>query len=147
MSWNYGGDIYYHGIKQDGLAAEEMSSVEEDSDISNIAGTNKITRSGRIFSPKIAPPKAVFRPVAVPKVTSIPMTISASPPTGKDDTTPVVIPTNTSTADVRGKGIQEEHVRTKAQPLTIHETSKKEMEEILRIIKKSDPCCYPYQYF
>ncbi|CAI8608207.1 unnamed protein product [Vicia faba] len=74
--WNYDGDIYYHGIKQDGLAAEEMSSEKEDSDISNIVGTSKITRSGRIFSPEIAPPKAVFGPVAVPKVTYIPIIIS-----------------------------------------------------------------------
>ena len=138
VSWNYGGDVYYHGIKQDGLAAEEINSEEEDSDISNIAGTSKITRSGRIFSPEIAPPKAVFGPVAVPKVTYVPIIISASATIDKDDTTPAVIPTNTSTIDVRGKGIQEEPVQTKAQPLTIPETSKKEMEEILRIIKKSD---------
>ena len=51
VSWNYGGDIYYHGIKQDGPTAEEINSEEEDSDISNISGTSKITRSGRIFSP------------------------------------------------------------------------------------------------
>ena len=57
VSWNYGGDIYYHGIKQDGLAAKEINSEEEDSNISNIAGTSKITRSGRIFSPEIAPPQ------------------------------------------------------------------------------------------
>ena len=60
VPWNYDGDIYYHGIKQDGLAAEEINSEEEDSDISNIAGTSKITRSGRIFSLEIAPPKAVL---------------------------------------------------------------------------------------
>ena len=76
--------------------------------------------------------------MAVPKITSVPIIISASAPTDKDDTTPAVIPTNTSTAEIRGKSIQEEPVRTKAQPLTIPETSKKEMEEILRIIKKSD---------
>ena len=139
VSWNYGGDIYYHGIKQDGLAAEEINSEEEeDSDIINIVGTSKITRNGRIFSPEISPPKAVFGPVVVPKVTSIPIIISASAPTGKNDTVPAVIPTNTSIVEPRGKSIQEEPVRTKAQPLTIPETSKKEMEEILRIIKKSD---------
>ena len=115
-----------------------MSSEEEDSDISNIAGTSKITRSGRIFSPEIAPPKAVFGPVAPPRVTSTPIIISASTPIIEEDTTPIVIPTNNAAADVRGKGIQEEPIRTKAQPLIIPETSKKEMEEILRIIKKSD---------
>ena len=76
--------------------------------------------------------------MTAPKVTSIPIIISTRAPTGKDDTTPAIIPTNTSTAEIREKGIQEELVRTKAQPLTILETSKKEMEEILRIIKKSD---------
>ena len=53
---------YYHGIKQDGLAAEEINSEEEDSDISNIAGTSKITRSGRIFSPEIAPQRQFLDP-------------------------------------------------------------------------------------
>ena len=38
----------------------------------------------------------------------------------------------------KGKWIQEELVRTSVQPLVIPETSKKEMEEILKIIKKSD---------
>ena len=103
VSWNYGGDIYYHGIKQDGLAAKEMSSEEEDSNISNISGTSKITCNARIFSPEIAPPKVVFGLVAVPKVTSVPIIISASAPTGKDDTTPAVIPTNTSTTEIREK--------------------------------------------
>ena len=76
--------------------------------------------------------------VAAPKVTSIPIIISVSAPIDEVVTTPIVIPTNTPTAEIRGKNIQVEHVRTKAQPLTIPETSKKEMEEILRIIKKSD---------
>ena len=138
MPWNYDGDIYYHGIKQDRLAAKEISSKEEDSDISNISGTSKITRRGRIFSPEIAHPKAVFGPVDVPKVTSIPIIISASAPNDKDDTIPAFIPTNTSTSETQGKNIQEEHVRTKAQLLTIPEASKKEMEDILRIIKKRD---------
>ena len=36
MSRNYVGDIYYHGIKQDGLAVKEISFEEEDSDIINL---------------------------------------------------------------------------------------------------------------
>ena len=48
----------------------------------------------------------------------------------------MVVPS--ATADDRGKGIQEEPVRIRAQPLVIPETSQKEMEEILKIIKKSD---------
>ena len=62
------------------------------------------------------------------------MTIPASVLTNKDNT----IPIPTSTAENKGKNIQEELVRTKAQSLAIPETSKKEMEEILRIIKKND---------
>ena len=38
----------------------------------------------------------------------------------------------------KGKGIQEAPVRTKAQTVVIPETTQKEMEEILKIIKKSD---------
>ena len=74
--------------------------------------------------------------MATPKVTSVP--IPASAPIDKDEITYAVIPTNTPTTETRGKSIQEEPVRTKAQPLTIPETSKKEMEEILKIIKRSD---------
>ena len=48
----------------------------------------------------------------------------------------MVVPS--TAADVRGKGIQEEPVKTRVQPLVIPETSQKEMEEILKIIKKSD---------
>ena len=83
VPWNYGWEIYYHGVKQIELTAEEESSEEDNSDISNIVGTSKITRSGRIFSPEIAPPKEVFGPVAVPKITSVPVIIPASVPTDK----------------------------------------------------------------
>ena len=48
----------------------------------------------------------------------------------------MVVPS--AAANDRGKGIQEEPVRTRAQPLIIPETSQKEMEEILKIIKKRD---------
>ena len=96
---------------------------------------NKITCSGRIFSPEIVPPKAIFGPSSAPKVTHVPVNISARTPVIEEVVTPEVFP---SAADDRGKGIQEEPVRTKAQPLIIPETSQKEMEEILKIIKKSD---------
>ena len=49
VPWNYGADVYYHGVKQD------LKTKEVDPDISNIVGTIKITRSGRVFSPKISP--------------------------------------------------------------------------------------------
>ena len=49
MPWNYGGEVYYHGVKQ--IEITEEGSDEETTDIGNISGTRKITRSGRIFSP------------------------------------------------------------------------------------------------
>ena len=129
---NFG--VQHHGIKLDWSAAEEINSDKKDYDISNIAGTSKITRSGRIFSPKIAPPKAVSGPiiihVATPKVTPTPTFISNSTPINKVVTTPAIILTDTRAAkltEARGKGVMVEHVRTKAQSLTIPETSKKEM--------------------
>ena len=70
-------------------------------------------------------------PVDAPKVTTIPIIISTNTPIDKDVTTLVIIPTNTPATETRGKGIQVELVRTKAQSLTIPKTSKKEMEEIL----------------
>ena len=38
VPWNYGADVYYHGIKQD------FKNEEADLDVSNIVGANKITR-------------------------------------------------------------------------------------------------------
>ena len=100
VPWNYGGEIYYHGVKQ-----IEESSEQDNSDISNIAETSKITRSGRIFSPEIAPPKAIFGPVAVLKITFVPVIVPASVPTNKEDNT---IPIPTSTAKNKEKNVQEE---------------------------------------
>ena len=36
VPWNYGADVYYHGVKQD------LKTEEADPDISNIVGTSKI---------------------------------------------------------------------------------------------------------
>ena len=102
----------------------------------NIAGTSKITRSGRIFSPEIAPPRAIFRPSNAPKVTHVPVNIFVRTPVIEEIVTPEVVPS--AVADDRGKWIQEEPVRMRAQLLIIPETSQKEMEEILKIIKRSD---------
>ena len=132
VPWNYGGEIYYHGVKQIEQTIEEESSEEDNPDISNIAGTSKITRSGRIFSPEISPPTAVFGPTAIPKITYV--IVPTSVPTNNDNAIPIPI----SAAEKKGKNVQEEPVLTKAQSLVIPETSQKEMEEILRIIKKSD---------
>ena len=61
IPWNYGGEIFYYGVKQ--IETVQEISEEENPDIGNIAGTSKITRSGRILSPEIAPPRAVSRPL------------------------------------------------------------------------------------
>ena len=50
VPWHYGADVYYHGVKKD------LSAEEADTDVSNIVGPAKVTRSGRLFSPDIAPP-------------------------------------------------------------------------------------------
>ena len=112
IPWKYGGEIFYHGIKQ--IESTEESSDEETSDFGNITGMSKITHSGWIFSPETAPPKAIFRPSATPKVTHVPVNISARTPIIEEVVTPVVIPS--AAADDRGKGIQEEPVRKRAQP-------------------------------
>ena len=49
IPWNYGSGVYFHSVKQE-LSDEDNEEV--DPSIVNIAGTSKITRSGRIFSPK-----------------------------------------------------------------------------------------------
>ena len=51
MPWNYGEEVYYHGIKQDSWIDEDENAV-----ITNIVGSIKVTRMGRIFSPDILPP-------------------------------------------------------------------------------------------
>ena len=61
VPWNYGADVYYHGVKKDPLAAEDQVSENIDPDIGNIVGTSKIIRSGRVFSLEISPPKFVTK--------------------------------------------------------------------------------------
>ena len=46
VPWNYGPDVYYHGVKQD------WNTEEADPNISNIVGTSKVTRSGRFSLPR-----------------------------------------------------------------------------------------------
>ncbi|KAI5426904.1 hypothetical protein KIW84_032366 [Lathyrus oleraceus] len=91
IPWNYGGDVYIHGIKQD-----DNSANPNDVDI---VGTSKITRSGRIFSPEISPPAPETR--------------------GKG---PVINPSQSKTP----------------VEVTTEDVAKQEMEEMLKIIRKSD---------
>lgn len=45
VPWNYGGDVFIHGIKQDdNIVVTNLNDID-------IVGTSNITRSGRIFSP------------------------------------------------------------------------------------------------
>ena len=83
------GDVYYHGVKQDQLADEDSVFEKADPDIGNIVGTKKISRSGRVFSPEIAPPKTVNCPVIIP----------AFVPVETTTTFPMVTPTDTPIAE------------------------------------------------
>ena len=69
VPWNYGADVYYHGVKQDLLTTKDKKAEEVDPDINNIFGTSKITRSGRVFSPEISP-KTVAKHVVIPRCSS-----------------------------------------------------------------------------
>ena len=115
IPWNYGGEIFYHGIKQ--IEAVQENSEEENHDIGNIAGTSKITRSGQIFSPEIAPSLAVFGPLKA----SVPVGPSVQGPMIEELDTPEERP-SADTTD-KGKGILEVPVRTKAHVMVIPETT------------------------
>ena len=130
VPWNYGADVYYHGVKQDLLVVKDKVTEDTDPDIDNIVGTNKISRSGRIFSPEISL-KTVATPFIIPTATPI------STPIATPTVIPDVIPA-TESADTWGKEVLVEPVRTKAHKEAVSEVSKKEMEEILKIIRKSD---------
>ena len=92
VPWNYGGDVYYHGVKQDCMDDEDSILEKDDPDISNITGTRKITRSGRVFSPEIATPKTVTGPVII----LVPVPANTTTTT---TTIPIVAPADTPTAE------------------------------------------------
>ena len=122
--WQYGADVYYHGIKQN------LKIKEADLDVGNIVGTNKITRSGRVFSPEISL-KTVNKPVVIPPAI----------PIGASTTTLVLTPIVTPAIESSGTREKEaigEPSRTEAPRKFVVESSKQEIEEILKIIKKSD---------
>ena len=62
------------------MAAEDKVTGSTDPDVGNIVGTSKITRSGRVFSPEILPPKKVITLVIIP----------AAAPANTTTTTPVI---------------------------------------------------------
>ena len=109
VPWNYGAEVFYHGIKQDAWIEEEKAD-----DVSNITGSSKVTRTRRIFSPNISPPV----------VTKARIRITAAKPS----------------TDTRGKEKVVELVVTKipVKDVANGEPSAREMDEILKIIKRSD---------
>ena len=108
VPWNYDVEGFYHRIKQDAWIEEG-----KDDDVDNIAGSSKVTRTGRIFSPNILPPI----------VTRTPICITASKPS----------------TDTRGKEKVVEPVVTEipTKDVADREPFAREMDEILKIIKRS----------
>ncbi|XP_050920255.1 uncharacterized protein LOC127137890 [Lathyrus oleraceus] len=49
VPWHYGSDVYYHGVKQEDEPSKEKSCVDDSLNVGNLAGTGRITRSGRVF--------------------------------------------------------------------------------------------------
>ena len=64
IPWNYGADVYYHGVKQEPLTVESEGIEVTDSNVDNIYGTSKVTRRRNVSSPEISP-KTTATPVRV----------------------------------------------------------------------------------
>ena len=93
-----------------------MKNEEADTDVSNIFGASKVTRSGRLFSPEISPP-TVHKPVVIPSA-------------GTSATIPVSIPVITFVSEpsgTRGKEIIGKPARTEAPKKIVVEASKQEI--------------------
>ena len=61
VPWNYGAEVYYHGVKQ-----EPWITKIKEPEITNIDGTSKVTRTRRVFSSEISPPTTTTTPICVP---------------------------------------------------------------------------------
>lgn len=110
IPWNYGTDVYIHGVKQEPIT-DEITEVNNPN-IDNIVGTSKVTRSGRVFSPEIS---------------------------ANTVTAPVRISTSKSITEGRDKEPVVEPVQTEAPiEITVENSSKQDMEEVSKIIRKSD---------
>ena len=96
------------GVKQDPWIDDNEAGV------TNITGSSKVTRTGRVFSPVISPSTTT--------------------------TFPIRITNDNSGASTKGKGKEGEPAREEApaKKFVMEESSTQEMEEILNIIKKSD---------
>ena len=117
VPWNYGADVYYHGVKQDLLAIKNKVAEDTDPDIDNIVETSKTIRSGRVFSPEISL-----------KTVDTPLIIHAAILVCTPITTPtiisIIIPA-TESAETRGKEVLVEPVWMKAHKEVTPEASKK----------------------
>ncbi|KAI5443798.1 hypothetical protein KIW84_012444 [Lathyrus oleraceus] len=53
VPWNYGSDVYYHGVKKMFIPvpAKKEGVEKEDVNVGDFSGTGRITRSGRVFAP------------------------------------------------------------------------------------------------
>ena len=99
IPWNYGAKVYYHGVKQEPLTIEDNTVEATNPDIDNITGSSKVTRTGRVFSPDISPPK--------------------------DTTTPVHVPAIEPTPEAQGKEKVTQPAQTEAPKEVVEDTSKK----------------------
>src|ERR1051325_5288489 len=81
IPWNYGAEVYYHGVKQDLLTIEDLTVEATIPDIDNITGSSKVTRTRRVFSPEISPPKDTATPARIPAVESKPRARGKEPVT------------------------------------------------------------------
>ena len=97
VPWHYGADVYINGIKQE---------LNAGASICDITGPAKVTRSGRLFSPDIAPPAARRPLLIIPTSTPIPVADQVVVPAAN----PIVSPAAES-SNARGKGIEVEPAR------------------------------------
>lgn len=52
IPWHYGSGVYHHGVKQEGKLSEDKPSENASLNVDNLVGTERITKSGRIYSPQ-----------------------------------------------------------------------------------------------
>src|ERR1051325_1520591 len=72
ITWNYGAEVHYHGVKQEPSTIEDIAFEAINPDIGNIIGSSKVTRTGRVFSPEISPPKDTTTPIGIPAIKPVP---------------------------------------------------------------------------
>ncbi|XP_058725911.1 uncharacterized protein LOC131597218 [Vicia villosa] len=52
VPWHYGSDVYYYGTREESEPSKEKLVEASVANTDNFAGTGRITRSGRVFSPQ-----------------------------------------------------------------------------------------------